>query len=321
MSSNTIEISVNKGQWITVPALDIQGKNIIVKGKWVRTAVIHDEEWLATELDDPGMCLKELRERAASDFRADLFTFVQKLPDSLPKYSYPMEWESLAAVHVTSFKEWWEGLPQVTRKNVRRSQKRGVVVSVRKFDDDLIQGIVEVNNDTPIVQGLRNPYYGKSFEGVKKDHSSFVDRSDFICAYFQDQLLGVLKLVYRGEVASVLSFITRPSENDKRPANALIEKAVELCEVKGISYLIYGNYNYGNKRDSPLREFKIRNGFSERLAPRYYVPLTVKGALCMKLNLHRGLLGILPHNVIALGLRARTKWFNVKEQAAGVVQC
>ena len=63
-------------------------------------------------------------------------------------------------------------------------------------------------------------------------------------------------------------------QEDKRPANALIAKMVEVCEAKGISHLIYGLYNYGNKRNSSLLEFKIRNGFEEFLVPRYYIPLT-----------------------------------------------
>ena len=32
----------------------------------------------------------------------------------------------------------------------------------------------------------------------------------------------------------------------------------------------------------------------------------------MKLGLHRGLLGILPHSVISWGLNARSKWYNFK---------
>jgi len=58
----------------------------------------------------------------------------------------------VAAVRIKSFKEWWDGLPQATRKNVRRSQKRGVVVTVREFDHDLIRELVGLNNDSPIRQ-------------------------------------------------------------------------------------------------------------------------------------------------------------------------
>jgi hypothetical protein len=211
-----------------------------------------------------------------------------------------------------SFKEWWESLPQATRKNVRRAEKRGVVVTVRKFDDDLVKELAVLNNDSPIRQGVRNVQYGKSFDETKKDYSSFLERSDFICAYFGSELIGFMKVVYRGEVASILNFLPKASHDDKRPANALMAKAVELCAAKGVSFVTYGLFNYGNKRDSPLREFKIRNGFGEILVPRFYVPLTRWGAFCMRLKLHRSLLGILPHGVITLGLTAREKWHNIQ---------
>src|SRR5208283_5155978 len=111
---------------------------------------------------------------------------------------------------------------------------------------------------------------------------------------------------------AILNLAVKASQNDKRPANALIAKAVELCEKRGVCSLTYGMFNYGNKQDSPLREFKSRNGFEEVLTPRYYVPLTGWGRLAMKLGLHRGLLGILPPSVIAWGLNARSRWYHFK---------
>jgi hypothetical protein len=122
-------------------------------------------------------------------------------------------------------------------------------------------------------------------------------------------MIGFLHLVYRGNVAAILNLTSKPSHFDKRPANALVAKAVEVCEARGISYISYGLYNYGNKRDSPLREFKIRNGFKEVLVPRYFVPLTLWGRLCIKAKLHRGLIGNLPHSVISAGIRARSLWY------------
>ena len=86
-----------------------------------------------------------------------------------------------------------------------------------------------------------------------------------------------MKIVYRGDVASILQMLSRASHHDKRPANALIAKAVELCEAKGISYLTYGMFNYGNKRASSLRDFKIRNGFEEILVPQILRPLDEMG--------------------------------------------
>jgi hypothetical protein len=110
-------------------------------------------------------------------------------------------------------------------------------------------------------------------------------------------------------VAAILNLTVKPSQFDKRPGNALVARAVEICEARGISHITYGLYHYGNKRDSSLLEFKIRNGFKEILVPRYFVPLSLWGRLCMKANLHRGLIGNLPHSVISAGLRARALWY------------
>ncbi len=312
-TQKNIEVAI-KGKWLTVPALEINGKDIIVRGKWIRIARVEAEEWLESELEDPQQCVEVLKQRRSGDLRADILSFTQKLPAIRPKYQYPMEWESIAAVRLTSFKEWWEGLPQETRKNVRRAQKRGVVVQVKSVDDDLIRDLQILNNDSPVRQGKVFTHYGKTLDQVKKDQAAFLDRSDYICAYREKELIGVMKLIYRGDVASILTFLPKASHHDKRPANAIMAKAVELCAEKGIHHLIFGNFNYGNKRHTPLREFKIRNGFEEILVPRYYVPLTVKGAISVRLRLHRGLVGLLPHSVITFLVNARSKLYAFKHE-------
>ena len=311
IADNGIEVSV-RGRWVRVPALEVNGKTLIVRGRGIRMAVVHDEEWLETDLEDPELCVRKLKEHGVTGVRADIFTFTQKTPGTPPKFAYAMEWDSVAAARTTSFKEWWENLPQESRKNVRRSQKRGVIVTIKDFDDELIRGIMGVNNDSPMRQGRANIHFGKSFELVKKDQFSFLDRSNFVCAYFNNQLVGYLKVVYRGNVASILDLAVKASHNDKRPANALVAKVVELCEAKGVSYLTFGMFNHGNKRESPLREFKSRNGFAEVLTPRYYIALTRWGRFCIGAKLHRGILGILPENMIRLGLNARLTWYNFK---------
>jgi hypothetical protein len=163
-------------------------------------------------------------------------------------------------------------------------------------------------------QGKTFTHYGKTFDQVKKDQEAFLDRSDYICAYHEKELIGVVKLVYRGDVASILTFLPKASHHDKRPANAIMAKVVELCAEKRIHHLIFGRFNYGNKRHTPLREFKIRNGFEEISVPRYYVPLTVKGAISVRLKFHRGLLGLLPHSVITFLVNARSKLYAFKHE-------
>ena len=131
MTNKRIEINV-KGQWMEVPVVEVKGQTIVAHGKYVRIASVHDEAWMTEETHDPEACSEALK-RQGQSVRADIFAFSQKLPDKAPKYSYPMEWESIAAVELKSFKEWWDGLPQEARKNVRRAQKRGVTIEVRRL--------------------------------------------------------------------------------------------------------------------------------------------------------------------------------------------
>jgi hypothetical protein len=310
--SQSVKVRV-KGQWVLVPILKVNDDILVATGKWLRIARVRGEEMKEREIGPPELYLETLRSDKERKLKADIFSFTQKLPSIQPKYSYPMEGESIAAISLVSYKEWWERLPQETRKNVRRSQKRGVTIRVKEFDDELIDGIRAVNDDSPMRQGMKNAYYKLTSEETRDRYSEFVGRCEFICAYYGEEMVGFLHLVYRKDVAAILNLSAKPSHFDKRPANALMAKAVEICEAHGISHLTYGLYNYGNKRDSSLREFKIRNGFEEILVPRYYVPLTPWGRLCIKLKFHRGLIGNLPPSLISAGLRARTLWYDLKK--------
>ncbi len=92
---------------------------------------------------------------------------------------------------------------------MRRSAKRGVVVKINAFDDELIKGIQEVNDDSPFRQGMRNAYYGRSFDETRRSYGEFPGRCDFICAYHGEELIGFLHLVYRRDVAAVLNLTTK----------------------------------------------------------------------------------------------------------------
>jgi hypothetical protein len=306
-SIQSVDVRV-KGRWVSIPVMEVNGDKLAARGKWLTIAYVRGEEMREEGIGAPDPYLAALKRDAQGILKADIFSFTQKLPTTTATYPYPLEWESIAAIRLTSHAKWWEALPQETRKNVRRAHKRGVVVSVKEFNDDLIEGIRAVNNDSPVRQGRRNAYYGLSHEETRARYGEFVGRCDFLCAYSGQEMVGFLHLVYRGDVAAVLNLTAKPSHSDKRPANALMAEAVELCAARGVSHITYGLYNYGNKRDSSLKEFKIRNGFEEILVPRYYVPITCWGKLCIKAKVHRGLIGILPPAVIAAGLRMRSLW-------------
>ena len=311
MAVNQVEIRV-KGINTLVPSADIGGRTVIVNGGWVKTASIRDEHFTAAKpVDDPAAFLAALKQ---SGLRADVLTFFQRPPDLQPKFSYPLEWENYAAVPVTTFEAWWDKLPQEARKNTRRAAKRGVEVKVVPFDDELVRGIHKICNETPVRQGRPFWHYGKDFDTIKTEHATYVDCRDFIAAYFEGELIGFIKLVYVDRLATIMTILALNGHYDKRPMNALLAKAVELSAQKGVSYFVYGNYIYGNKKDSSLVEFKRRNGFEQVDFPRYYLPLTLKGKIYVWLRLYRGAVGLLPAPVLNLLLKIRRRLVAAKAE-------
>jgi hypothetical protein len=315
------------GKTLYVPSVEISGRTVVVTGKWIRTAQFKDEEVVeGRSVEDPEGWIAKLKE---SQLRADVFTFAQRPPEITPKYDYHWEWENWAAVRTTCFKDWWENrLPQESRKNVRRAAKRGVSVSIVPFTDELVRGIQAIYNETPIRQGKRFWHFGKDFETVRRELATYLDRSEFIGAYWKEELIGFLKMVYVDRLAILFHIISMNEHYDKRPMNALIAKAVEFCEQKSISHFVYGQFIYGNKHQSSLLEFKRRNGFEQINFPRYYIPLTTKGRVYIGLRLYKGIGGLLPEPIlqIVLGWRAWcSKMFSVKstlphKKFAGVAQ-
>jgi hypothetical protein len=98
----------------------------------------------------------------------------------------------------------------------------------------------------------------------------------------------------------------------------LIAKAVEICETKGKSHFIYGSFVYFDS-DSTLTEFKRRNGFEPVPLPRYYVPLTLKGKIALKLGLHRELARQIPQPLFRQLLKIRRFWYVRKSKATEAV--
>ncbi|HXC34630.1 MAG TPA: hypothetical protein VNV43_02080 [Candidatus Acidoferrales bacterium] len=309
MSANSVslpggfaEIRV-RGKTTFVPSAAIDGRTVIQTGKWLKTAVIRDQEYIEGELvKNPASFLEALKN---SELKADLFTFLQRPPDVTPKFSYHFDWDNYAAVPISTFENWWESVPQETRKNVRRAAKRGVTVKEVPFNDELARGIHKLCNETPVRQGKPFWHFGKKFETVKCEHATYLERSDFIGAFFENELIGFIKIIYVDRLAHILHILAANAHYDKRPINALISKAVEVCAQKRVAYFVYGQYTYGNKTQSSLVELKRRNGFEQVKFPCYYVPLTWKGKIALALRLYRGAVGLLPAPILNRALAAR----------------
>jgi hypothetical protein len=314
MNEDFADISI-RGKRLKVPAVRMGELTLTITGRWLKTATIKGETWTAGDIvGDPKQVVAQLQKR---DSAVDIFTFSQKLPNVQLMYPYHAEWDNVAAIPITSFAEWWENrLSQVTRKNVRRAAKRGTVVKQVEFDDELLRGIVSINNETPYRDGRPFWHYGKDFETVKRDYSVYLDRSKFLGAYFENELIGFIRVLCLGDIASVMQLLCKNTHYDKRPANALLAKAVELCAENGLQYLVYGKYIYGDNIQSPLTEFKRRNGFEKFAVPSYYIPLTLKGRIAIKFGMHLGLRRLVPKPISRMARAFRRKLYDRKMETA-----
>ena len=292
-----------------VPAVVIRDRTVAVTGTWFRAARFHEEEWQAgNPLADIDAFITSLREAQP---KPDIFSFSPGLEFLHQKFPFRSEPEDAAVVQLSSFDIWWESLPQEARKNVRRSERRGLTVRVAAFDDLLVSGIKKLYDETPVRQGRRFWHYGKDVQTIRAENSSFLERSEFVGAYFNDELIGFIKVVYVGKVARIMQILSANAHYDKRPANALLAKAIEISCHKGMSYFVYGRYFYGNKGDTPITEFKRRNGFERIIVPRYFVPLTANGRLILALNLHQGVKNLIPRPIINSLLDIRSRVYSV----------
>jgi hypothetical protein len=294
--------------------INICEKEIRVEGRLLRTGKLEADGYQF--LEDPEPVIDRLRNQ---ETRVDLFTFMQRLPDTVKKYSYPMEWDNFAALRVTTFGDWWtKQLGFKARNKAKQAEKKGIVVREVPFGDALVKGIWEVYNESPMRQGAPNSHYGKSLETVYREEATFLESSIFIGAFLEENLVGFIKLVHdeTRTQAGMMNVVSMIRHRDKAPANALIAQAVRSCADRRISYLVYSRFAYGKKRTSSLTDFKERNGFQQIDLPRYYVPLTTTGSIALRLGLHHRLVDHLPESVGTKLRELRSAWYNRKFQSA-----
>jgi hypothetical protein len=275
--------------------MNVFGRDLKVKGRLCRIGHVEGDKY--ESLHDPAAVLDLLR---TSKARLDLFTFMQTAPHPSPEYDYPMEWDNLAVLRVSTFEEWWtKQINNKTRNMVRRSEKNGVTVREIPFDDFLVEGIWRIYNEVPNRQGKPFPHYGSDLETVRRISATFLDQSVFIGAFLEEQLIGFIKLVIdkEGQQGSLMHIVSLYQQRDKAPTNALIAQAVRSCADRGVSYLAYSNFAYGKKQGDTLSDFKEYNGFKRLDLPRYYSPLSLVGRLALRFQLHRGLADRVPESV------------------------
>jgi hypothetical protein len=288
--------------------MKVCGKDIDINGGLLRIARLTAEKY--EYLDDPKAAVDALRESGA---RIDLFTFMQKLPHTSPNHDYPMEWDNLAALSVSTFDDWWsKQINGKTRNMVRRAEKKGVVVREVPFDEALVRGISAIYNESPTRQGKAFRHYGKDLDAVRRENGTFLDRSVFIGAFLGEELIGFAKLVSEEhrDQAALMQVVSMIQHRDSAPTNALIAQAVRSCAARGIPYLVYANFAYGSKQGDSLTDFKQHNGFRRIDLPRYYIPLTLAGRAALRFGLHHPLVDHIPEGVLRRLREIRSRWNN-----------
>jgi hypothetical protein len=290
--------------------MKVCGKDIKVSGRLIRIARLDGEKFAFP--DDPEVFIAALRKCGS---RIDLFTFLQRLPGAHPRYAYPMEWDNLAVLPVSTFEHWWnKQIRSYPRNRARQAEKRGVVLREVPFGEALLQGICDVYNECPVRQGKRFPHYGMTLEKARQYAGTFLDRSIFVGAFLGDRMIGFGKLVTDESrtQACLIHLLSMVQHKDKAPTNALIAQAVRSCADRGIPYLVYEHFKYGKKQGDSLSHFKEVNGFERVDLPRYYVPLTSLGKAAFHFGLHRRLVDHLPESVASTLRAFRTSVYTRK---------
>ena len=266
--------------------VDEETKTIAVRKKLFFKVANDTQEYMkdVIPLDD---FIEKLAERGV-----DIFTFVERKwcnTISNPPQLWLKTEDNIALLQLASYEEWGKNVGKKTRNMVRKAEKNGVKTEVVEPNEKLAEGIWKIYNETPIRQERAFPHYGMSLQTVKRSLLSTQDYT-FIGSFFEGELAGFIQLVHGDETAVISQILSLQKHLNKAVNNALIAKAVEFCTDKKIRWIMYGRM--GNHPS--LDKFKQSNGFSKFPVTRYYVPITKKGLIAVKIGLHREVKDALP---------------------------
>ncbi len=272
---------------------------ISVSGRVLKIAKLR-HEWFEY-LDDPMAFIGEIRRAHV----ADILIFLQEAHIERPSFSFRKEVASNSLLTFKSFDDWWNGLHFKARNKARKAQKSGVELRPAKLDDDFVRGVEVIYNESPLRQGRKFTHYGKNFETIKNDLSSFPECTFFIGAYHKDKLIGFMKLFEGNKILRTVHIIANFADRDKCAMDALIAKAVEIADQKKIYHLHYGDWAHRG-----LGAFRVKFGFERHDCPRYFVPLTWRGEWALKTGMHKPLRDRIPQSWIDRMVSVRKKIYS-----------
>jgi hypothetical protein len=276
-----------------------QNREIRISGRFLKLCRVRHEPYEC--LDEPETFLQALKRE---NVKADLFTFMQQMGDVAPRYDYCRENESLALLPITNYDHWWKKqISDKTRNQIRKAHKLGLQLRVVQLTDDFVNGVSSIYDEAPMRQGKKFAHYKQDCVSLRADLSTFASKTCFVGAYHNEELIGFFKLVESGRSASLMHIISKISHRDKCPSNALIAKAVEICEERHLNFLHYGVWSSGG-----LGLFKSNHAFERFDIPRYFVPLSRKGKAMLALRLHRRIQDVIPQRIYRNLITVRNLW-------------
>ncbi len=264
-------------------------KTLIIKKK-ISIRIAHDFQEYEKNTSFSKAFVEKLFERDI-----DIFTFVERkwcCPTANPHSSWIKEDDNVALIEIKDYATWWSSIGKKTRNMVRRAEKSAINVIVVEPSQKFAEGVSKIYNETPIRQDRAFSHYGESLEAIIGNISG-PRKSTFIGAFLQDELVGFIQLIYGNNIAIIAQILSMQKHWDKAVNNALLAKAVEVCATNRERWLIYGRI--GNHPS--LDRFKESNGFVRFPIARYYVPVTKKGRIAIRLGLHRDFKDALPQSV------------------------
>jgi hypothetical protein len=228
-----------------------------------------------------------------SERNIDIFTFIERrwcCTTPNPPSAWTKKGDNIALLKVTTYKEWWDSIGKKTRNMVRKAEKTGIKTEIAEPNKELSEGIWKIYNETPIRQERAFPHYGVQLQDVENAVTLSARNNIFIAAYLQDELAGFIQLTLGDKIGIISQILSLQKHFDKAVNNTLLAKTVEACAAQQTGWIMYGRM--GNHPS--LDKFKESNGFTRYPLTRYYVPLTGKGKVAVKLGLQREAKDVLP---------------------------
>lgn len=273
----------------TILGVDAELQSIVSRKKLFFKIARDPEEYLK-DIVPSGKLIEILRNR-----RIDVFTFLER------KWCYKVEdpaetWvkatDNIALLHITDHQEWLRIIGKKTRNMIRKAEKSGIRTEISEPNEVLAKGMWKIYNETPIRQERAFPHYGISLDSILKGLAS-TRNATYVGAYMQNELVGFVQLIHGDKITLISQILSLQKHWDKSLNNGLIDKTIEVSADRHKQWIMYGRM--GNHPS--LDRFKQSNGFNQFALTRYYVPITGKGKMAIRLGLQKEIKDSLPKAV------------------------